>query len=404
MEQVIVGVFDNQSQVDRARQALIDAGYPDSAMSVHATDESRETTAEVDDDAEESGIAHFFRKLFGMEKHRDSANLYAEAVRRGHYVLTVHSTDAAQVDRAQDILEECGAIDVDERSTEWSEQDETRNQQRETANPRLETTNRMTAPASAEAVDDVETRQGARKPAGNKAQIPVVEEELRVGKREVSRGGVRVFARMSETPAEETVQLREEHATVERRPVNRPATEADFAAFKEGSIEVREMAEEAVIDKQARVVEEVHVGKETTQREETVRDSVRHTDVQVDRLGDESKTQRGSAMNAGDQRNFADDNEADYRAHWQSNYANAGTYDEYAPAYTYGSSLGGDERYHGRSWDEIEPDARRDWETRYPNSTWERFKDSVRHGWERLTGSAGTPTRGSDRATQRPRA
>src|SRR5438128_1222181 len=102
MDQVIVGVFDNQKQAERARQALVDAGFPASGMNVHADNETRRTTANVDDDTEESGIVHFFRSLFGREKHRDSADLYAEAVRRGHYVLTVHSTDAAQVDRAQD--------------------------------------------------------------------------------------------------------------------------------------------------------------------------------------------------------------------------------------------------------------------------------------------------------------
>jgi uncharacterized protein (TIGR02271 family) len=390
MEQIIVGVFADQSQAERARQALVDAGFPASSMNVHASDESRQTTTDVDADSEDSGIVHFFRSLFGREKHRDSANIYAEAVRRGHYVLTVHLADAAQVDRAQDVLEECGAIDVDERSSEWTEE--------------RGSVNRASAPVGEVSTADVDTGAKGRTPAGTRAKIPVVEEELRVGKREVGRGGVRVFAKMNETPAEETVQLREEHATVERRPVNRPATEADFAAFKEGSIEVREMAEEAVVDKQARVVEEVYVGKETTQREETVRDSVRHTDVQVDRLGDDRTSGRSSPMSAGDHRDLADDNDADYRAHWQSNYANAGTYDEYAPAYTYGSSLGSDERYHGRSWDEIEPDARRDWETRYPNSAWERFKDSVRHGWERLTGSAGASSRGTDRAGQRPRA
>jgi uncharacterized protein (TIGR02271 family) len=94
---------------------------------------------------------------------------------------------------------------------------------------------------------------------------------------------VRVFTRVSQTPVQEQVQLREEHATIERRPVDRPATEADLAAFKEGSIEVRETAEEPVISKTARVVEEVVVGKEATERTETIDDIVRRTEVEVDR-------------------------------------------------------------------------------------------------------------------------
>jgi len=47
-------------------------------------------------------------------------------------------------------------------------------------------------------------------------------------------------------------------------------------------MEVREKSEEAVVQKQARVVEEVRVGKEVNERTETVRDTVRRTDVQVE--------------------------------------------------------------------------------------------------------------------------
>jgi stress response protein YsnF len=79
----------------------------------------------------------------------------------------------------------------------------------------------------------------------------------------------------------ESVNLREEHATIERRPVDRPATVADL---KEGFVEVRETAEEPVVAKTARVVEEVIVGKESSNRTETVNDTVRGTDVEVERV------------------------------------------------------------------------------------------------------------------------
>ncbi len=48
--------------------------------------------------------------------------------------------------------------------------------------------------------------------------------------------------------------------------MNRPAIEADFDAFKEGTIVLTETAEEAVISKKARVVEEVVIGKEIIER------------------------------------------------------------------------------------------------------------------------------------------
>jgi uncharacterized protein (TIGR02271 family) len=84
---------------------------------------------------------------------------------------------------------------------------------------------------------------------------------------------------------EESVQLREEHVRVQRNPVNRPASEADFNAFKEGTIELTETTEEPVVSKRARVVEEVVVGKDVTERTETVRDTVRKTDVEVEEVG-----------------------------------------------------------------------------------------------------------------------
>jgi len=115
---------------------------------------------------------------------------------------------------------------------------------------------------------------------GGQAVVPVVEEELAVGKRKVEKGGVRVETRVTETPVQEQVNLREEKVTVERRPVDRPAT-AEDVAFQEGSLELKETAEEVVASKRPKVVEEVVVGKQATERTETVQDTVRRTDVDV---------------------------------------------------------------------------------------------------------------------------
>lgn len=111
--------------------------------------------------------------------------------------------------------------------------------------------------------------------------IPVIRENLEVGKREVERGGIRLRSRIVETPVEETVNLREETVNVERTPVDRPASGADF---REGEVEMREQAEVPVVNKEARVVEEIKVNKEVTEREETIRDTVRETEVDVDKL------------------------------------------------------------------------------------------------------------------------
>ena len=83
-----------------------------------------------------------------------------------------------------------------------------------------------------------------------------------------------------------------------------------------------------------------------------------------------------------------DDDTRAYRNHWDSTYGlDGGIYDDYAPAYSYGSSLASDAKYRGRSWDDAEADIRSEWETRHAGtpSTWDKMKAAVRHGWDRIT-------------------
>jgi uncharacterized protein (TIGR02271 family) len=113
-------------------------------------------------------------------------------------------------------------------------------------------------------------------------RIPQVTEELRVGKREVARGGARVRSYVTETPVHEQVRLRDERINVERRAVDLPLSAADGDAFRERSIEMTATGEEAVVAKNARVVEEVVVSKTASEHTEDVSDTVRRTDVEVD--------------------------------------------------------------------------------------------------------------------------
>ena len=111
--------------------------------------------------------------------------------------------------------------------------------------------------------------------------IPVIKEELHVGKRTVETGGVKVRSRIIEKPVEEKLRLRNERVYVVRTDVNRPATAADFATFKEGTIELTEHAERAVTEKTATVVGEVTVGKDLETRTKTITDTVRETKVDI---------------------------------------------------------------------------------------------------------------------------
>ena len=204
---------------------------------------------------------------------------------------------------------------------------------------------------------------GARQTVNEaEARIPVIEEELQVGKREVEKGGVRVTSQVTEVPVQEQVNLREEHVTVDRRPVDRPATEADLRAAQGGVLEVTETAEEAVVAKQARVVEEIVVGKETSQHTETVQGTVLHTDVDVQQL------------------------DREFRSNYQTAHANrGGNYDQYAPAYRFGYELANDRRYANSDWNAVEADARRSWSSQN-GGRWDDFKEAVKYGWDRVRG------------------
>jgi hypothetical protein len=149
-----------------------------------------------------------------------------------------------------------------------------------------------------------------------------------------------------------------------------------MGAFKEQSFELTETDEEAVVAKQARVVEEVVVNKEMQEHTETVRDTVRRQDVHVHEQGGER------AVNA----SGYDAYDADFRTHFQTSYANSGyTYDQYAPTYRYGYNLASSERTRGKDWNAIQADARQTWEERNPG-TWEQFKDSIRYAWDKARG------------------
>ena len=218
--------------------------------------------------------------------------------------------------------------------------------------------------------------RGRHQAAEGEVRIPVVEEELQVGKRQVQRGGVRLYTRVTERPVEERVRLRDETVHVERRPADRPATEADFAAAKEGTLEVTETDEEPVVRKQARVVEEVVVSKEVQEQTETVQDTVRRTEVEVEPRGAEHATtgQDWAAY------------EREFRTHATTAFASRGhPYEHWAPAYRYGYDLAADPRYSGRDWAAVETDARRQWEERH-RGTWEEMKEAIRHAWDRVRG------------------
>jgi len=319
MANAVVAVFDGYDEAQSTVNELLSSGFNMNEIRLNEGDALPAATKRKT--APQGSVKGFFQNLFGTERKEEDIRLYDEAVRHGNYVVTAIAEDDSKSELVSEVMSHHHPLDIDERASEW-----------------LGT-------------------------SGDSTAIPVVQEEVKIGKREVERGGVRIFKRVTEVPVEEDVTLREERVVVQRVPVDKPATQADLGAFEEGSVEFRERGEEAVVGKTARVVEEVRVGKEVGQRQERIKEKVRRTGVEVERTGPER-----------------------YRTHWQENYSRlGGSYEDYAPAYDYGERASANQLYQNRSWDQVEPELRTDWETRYPGSTWERFKESIRHAFSRKT-------------------
>src|ERR671912_2717632 len=113
-------------------------------------------------------------------------------------------------------------------------------------------------------------------------RIPVYEEELTATVREQEAGAVRIEKDVVAEERTLEVPVTEERVRVERRVVDRPVTAADADAFEETVIDVPLRRETVDVQKQARVAEEVVVGKEAVQHTERVRDTVRKEEVFVD--------------------------------------------------------------------------------------------------------------------------
>ncbi len=264
MANTVIGIFDSSSEAQRAVEQLISNGFTRSDIDVSSRGDDMDRTStgttssysdRRDDDSFGDKISNFFSSLFDSD---DDARTYSSVGTQG-CVVTVHTQSMQEAERAADLLDRYGAVDVNEKAAQYGSGAST---------------------ANSFADRDIDTRSTA----DTTNSLPIIEEDLQVGKRIVETGGVRLRSRIVERPVEEHLRLRTEHVHVERNPVNRPASEADLNNFQEGTIEVREQAEMPVVSKTARVVEEVRLEKDVEERDETIRETLRGTDVDVEKL------------------------------------------------------------------------------------------------------------------------
>ena len=248
-ERRISAFFDTRDAASEAVEELVKAGFPRASVSLVEGNKAPSASTAT----HESGFWESLKDFFFPEEDRYT---YAEGLRRGGYLVTASTTDA-NYQRALAILDQQGAIDMDERVQSWRKQGWTG----------------YTGTAGQSGTT------GAT--SGREQVVPVVEEQLKVGKREMGHGRVRVRSYVVEKPVTEQVNLTDEHVHVERRPVDRPLQPGE-GMFQNRTIVAEEKREEPVVSKQTRVNEEVVLKKDATRRTQTVSDKVRSTEVKVE--------------------------------------------------------------------------------------------------------------------------
>jgi uncharacterized protein (TIGR02271 family) len=137
--------------------------------------------------------------------------------------------------------------------------------------------------AAQSAVEDRPNRTERSEDRGDERVIELREEQLRVGKRDVEAGVVRLRKIVRTEVVTQPVELEREDIVIERVPVNREAGEDPVSgeAFQDEEIYIPLRREEAVVAKENRVREEVRVRKKVDVKRETVSETVRKDDLEV---------------------------------------------------------------------------------------------------------------------------
>lgn len=279
----IVALYDTRADAEAAKEKLLAAGVDSSAVQV--TDREADTMAGgVNYEAGDQGLWGSIKSMFMPD---EDAHAYSHAVRAGHAMVVVSPNQTSNRTHIIEVLESTNPIDFDAKLAEWRQagyQYDNTDSTAEVASIPAATPVAAPMPAtlSTTPAPRTEATTGTVAATTGGDTIKVMEERLRVGKREVAAGAVRIRSYVVERPVEEQVRLHEERVTIERRPVDREVTAADAAAFGERTIEASATREEAVVSKEARVVEEIGLHKDATDRTETVKDTVRSTKVDIE--------------------------------------------------------------------------------------------------------------------------
>ncbi len=287
----VSAMFDSHDDAQRAVDRLVQAGIPMAQIRMVSGGTTGGSTTMTSQGDQDKGFWDSLSDFFFPDEDRYA---YAEGLSRGGYLVTVTGLGSTQYETALDILDDEGSVDLDQRTESWRSEGWGGYESSSYATSRASggtmdggsmDGGAMGATTGGASMTAAQNEYGAQ--AGqmgirsDEDVIPVVEESIRIGKRDTSHGRVRVRAYTVEEPVNKSVELRDERVEIERRPVDRPLTGAE-AAFQDRTLEAEEYREEAVVQKEARVVEEIGLRKISDTHTETISDTVRRTEVEIE--------------------------------------------------------------------------------------------------------------------------
>nr|WP_314542911.1 general stress protein [uncultured Massilia sp.] len=423
MQHTLVAVFDNRSDAQNAMDELLGAGFSRTDVNLSSADPTGQTDS-VTGSSESMGsgvheegigasIKHFFTNLFGADND-EHASRYSDAVTRGHHVVTLTTQSEPEVERAADIIERFGPVDIDERhdlsgpaSTLGAATLGTGSMAgaMSASTAGMQQSSSMSAQSQSAGMSSQSALQSSQ--SGNASVVP----------------GSGALNPSNVDPRSDTLQ------NAQSASMQRDEDDLPYPAKQDLNDDVPRGTtyQESMGNSQADFLQ---TGNASQTRTSTGSGSLQGTASLPDSndmsLGGTAATtgssmggslsgqslQRGDSLGAGsgmssglsrdrvrvysragenaavDMGGLDDDDY--YRNDWNQNYSSlGGSYDDYAPAYRYGSESRS--KYSGRNWDDIESDLRSDWDSRYAGSgasTWEKFKAAVKRGWDKITPDA----------------
>jgi stress response protein YsnF len=273
--EILVAVYDTASHAEAAVKALKAAGFADSDISMFDSSRLKAGRTSLSPGVREAGLWH---RLFGTDVYEHEANIYGQTVEDGGVVISVRVLER-EVAHASAVLNIHRPVDVHDRAV----------------------TSGIAPAAHVEAVerklaalplaDEQHVAVSPKLAAAQPDVLRLAEEHLEVGKEMHETGRTRVRRFVTERAVAEDATLHEEHAEVLRKAVF-DTTYVDEIDWADGMIEIIETAEHALVNKTARVVEEVGLKKIGSDHVETIKDKLRRQQVEIERLGADGKVIR----------------------------------------------------------------------------------------------------------------